>query len=480
MKINSRIAGRLKSGYEPENNFPLYFENTFALYGQYALIKLVLNYASLKFRKKDDPNADEEFDRICAENISSSIDSLVSSIVDNSKDISAIPEDMMKEAKRLHDRLVNVQEYLLINSSKLSKCEYALNRIEYRFKPSGQRSVRGIIDETMMYLFEDKSDLVINDKLSFIIPQVPVRITKQRVLQRVNDVIKLYDEDTREAFDYYIYRVAGACGINFIPSKGFDHDFSVDGIEDIYSKDCEELLALNYSGMDKDDYEKTYADFKDLSERMVNANGICPVYEEIVNSLITVFICAKNNGQFTENELFTEIINILKELLEGNYEEEALYERLGIFEGIQEEDGPECDYLSSQIDDIRAANEEYISKDENNTQEFLKDIKLCSMLTSSSSFVDLEPSSNKDEKLSKEYQKEVTDILLERLNVLLGAQDRIIKRSYIAAILSQLPNEFRTAEQIRNYITNAFELCSDAAEREGSLAAMELEIRGKA
>lgn len=479
MKINSRIAGRLKSGYEPDNNFPLYFENTFALYARYALIKLVLNYASLKFRKKDDPMVDEEFDRICGEDISAGIDSLVKSITDNAEDISKIPEDMINEARRLHDRLINVQEYLLINSSKLSKCEYALNRIEYRFKPSGQRSVRGIIDETMMYLFEDKSDLVINDKLSFIIPQVPVRITKQRVLQRVNDVVKLYDEDTKEAFDYYIYRVAGACGINFIPSKGFDHDFALDGIEDIYSKDCEQLLGYKYSSLDKEAYEEADGRFKDLSERMVNANGICPVYEEIVNSLINVFICAGNNVQFNGTKLYEEIVNILKELLNGGYEEEALYERLGIFEGIQEEDGPECEYMASQIDDIRAANEEYISGSEY-AEKGLKDIKLCSMLTSSSSFVDLEPSADKDDRLSEEYRNEITEKLMERLNRLLSTEDRIIRRSYIASVLSQLPNEFRTAEQIRNYMTNAFELCSDPAEREGSLAAMELEIRGKA
>ena len=149
---------------------------------------------------------------------------------------------------------------------------------------------------------------------------------------------------------------------------------------------------------------------------------------------------------------------------------------LSSLEGKAESFGPENEYLASALEGIENCHNALL--DEMGIKEDFETAKLCEKLCSTSYFFELEDTKNKDEKVTDEILKNECEVLISKLKDKLDNSSRIEKRAIISLLLTQLPNEFTNSNQIKEYIVNSLEMCSDKAELAGCIGAVNNAIRG--
>lgn len=89
----------------------------------------------------------------------------------------------LKSQKKLRDGIIEKVQDLTCYVDKFNIYEHALNRVEYRFRdddyPSGY-SDENITRRLMQFILEDEDNMAINRKISQVIGQLPVRLTKNK------------------------------------------------------------------------------------------------------------------------------------------------------------------------------------------------------------------------------------------------------------------------------------------------------------
>ena len=98
--------------------------------------------------------------------------------------------------------------------------EYALNRVEYRFKEMEQlEDDEEYAKDVLRFIFNSEDNLQINEMIKEIIGQLPIRITKQKYFDYLEDGLYELLGVQEDVFETYIYMVRSSAILDFIDDE---------------------------------------------------------------------------------------------------------------------------------------------------------------------------------------------------------------------------------------------------------------------
>lgn len=183
MKNLGYIASEITKGKNLSDNLVKYGKGLSSLYNGLAYIKMSMNYYTILNMIKDNEIDDELFLEMFQgvnEIIEiSSIDSAVAS------------EDVLTDKiSSLRNRLIAIMESITDYVDKFKIYEYVLNRVEYRFKDDEldeEYYNTYMTNDIMHYILSDKDNVSINGRISEMVGQLPIRMSKVRFYDHIKD-----------------------------------------------------------------------------------------------------------------------------------------------------------------------------------------------------------------------------------------------------------------------------------------------------
>ena len=485
MNTNQKIINNINNNYELDKNLSDYAYGLLTGYNDYSMVKLALEYInlyeSLDEFKESFLALDKCLSGKCPMNVIN--EAIKNVIIEDNKP--SVTEEYIKLITEERAKLITLMDYILLVTSKLSKTEYIFNRIEGRFVDElPAYNINDSVNEIMMYLFEDKDSVVINDKLSMVIPELPIRITKGKILSRISDVMTLYKGDDYSALKYFIYSLTNAVGIPYSAKKGYEIDYKATGINTFLDDELDCFDKVNYDEMTKEEFNSLKNKMEEKASLIKEIGDGIVMYMEAINALLCALITSKY-GKSSQRNVNDICRNLLDEVMTNGMNNDNItadngpvrdvYVMLSSLEGEAESIGPANEVMFAALESIESCHKEKISQ--LNLGNEYADIVVCNKLCSTSHFFEM--SEGEDvEKVSDEILKKETEVLLAKLKEVFDGSLRIERRAYISLLMTQLPNEFTNSNQIKEYVVNSLEMCSDKAELTGCIGAINNAIRG--
>ena len=170
---------------------------------KYANIRLAMNYYTYYTMTLEDESL------LSTENMSglATINLIIEELMNGESE--KISENIEK-LEKLRDGIIEKVQDLTCYVDKFNIYEHALNRVEYRFRdddyPSGY-SDENITRRLMQFILEDEDNMAINRKISQVIGQLPVRLTKNKFFEMLSNGLSIYNGGTKEALDDFLYMI---------------------------------------------------------------------------------------------------------------------------------------------------------------------------------------------------------------------------------------------------------------------------------
>ncbi|TAH75115.1 MAG: hypothetical protein EWM47_00110 [Anaerolineaceae bacterium] len=377
----------------------------------------------------------------------------------------------IKQTDEIRTSVTRGMETLTLFVDLFEIYEYALNRVEYRFKDMDQlEDDEEIAKEVLRYIFDSEENTVINDRIREIIGQLPIRITKHKYFDYISDSFHELVGANEDILATYIYIIRSCAML----------DLSQD-LKDAYPllwEKKERLEQLNFKDITKEEYEAAILLVQEAVVLLEKESTAYYVLIELVNELYTMLLC----NPYREVELAADnkhreaalhIIRSISSAFSKDKQEEATSELLssfGVIEGLQED--MEYDILS--LEDVLY----HLDKHHREVVESLGKEKLlntllnCKDLHSGSLFVELN-NSGSDKIVDRERISKEIKVLIKELEDKFQSSDRMIIRAIMANTMDKMPVFFESHTEVMEYVLYSLNKCTDLAEKYASLEIIE-------
>ena len=342
---------------------------------------------------------------------------------------------------------------------KFNIYEHALNRVEYRFRdddyPSGY-SDENITRRLMQFILEDEDNMAINRKISQVIGQLPVRLTKNKFFEMLSNGLSIYKGGTKESLKNFLYMLKTTAMLENTETMTVNYPY----LDDFFK----EFKEVKFKNITKEQYDEMMANIAKVSEYMEDLMNSNMMIQEILNDLLIVLYTYENQLDDNIVKGCTEIIKETNLLFLGKFSPKSLEEIEDMFvmlEGTQEELYPKLSSydITDQIMESYSENIEKLG---------LKDVydvvyKL-PRLNSDSMFMELtvdEDNTTADE----EYVKAKEEELYKEYTELFADNEKLINRAVMSASIAELPVFFNNISELQDYIYNTLSVCNDKAEK---------------
>ena len=117
-------------------------------------------------------------------------------------------EEGIKELDGLRNSVYHAVEVLSAYADVFSRYEYVVNRCEYLFKeaePSEKYSDEEFTRTIMQYIFSDEDNAVINMKISELLSELPLRMTKNKFFELLKNGMSVYEKSDKKTIDDFMY-----------------------------------------------------------------------------------------------------------------------------------------------------------------------------------------------------------------------------------------------------------------------------------
>jgi len=432
-----------------EMNLAGYANEMLSLYCRYSYTRLAYNYYLLSEILNDDTVLPE---------IIKLVDEIKSVIKDDVLGESVGPEreKAVTKINNIRNEIIASMKVVTAYADNLQIYEYILNRIDTdnpdTVLPSDY-SDEAFINELMHNLFSDKDNTVVNSKISDMIGQLPIRLTRQKYFEYINDAFSLYKGADKSSVDSFVYMLRSLTTLD-----------KPEGYGKVYPDIYEIIDSFMNNGFDKTTKEecKAYTDkLVYAADFISNVSSMYLSLGEIVNDIYVILLsqpyaimdCEETAACHTilgiEDELTEEIQDAL-EFLEGK--QEHLYE------------------IFSQYDYLIDAREKYSAIIESTMQgRAFALLELITKLVSTSTFIEFDAQAGDDGMADEEYINSKRDGLIAELMSLFEGKSRKFVRSIMAATLGSLPAFVGNTDELKAYIRHSLTSCSDETEKAASV-----------
>ncbi len=454
----TNIAAELSKGKNIESNLSKYAAGMNSLFNRIAHVKLAMNLYTFAEVYGDEDMYKEELSDSAAK---------LAGIVSDGVVGNAATDSLINELDALRNDIVARMEVLTSYVDRFQIYEYVLNRIEYKFEECDinldyydDKFERDILN----YIVSDKDNSVVNMKISQVVGQLPMRLSKNKFFELVKDALSLYKgSEVKSVYDF-IYMLRTVAMLH-TPDK-FDTEFPK------LAQWLIQLKGYSYGDMEEPAYREALQCLSEASDYVTGITDIYVMMMQAVNDAYTILLSSEEAiTDSIEKNNCIQIIKVAAEALKHNeLPDETTFELFEALEGIQEKLFMQLSGDGYALDDVKVSLMDKTAecKLENTYEKLFK----MNLLNSGSDFVALATETETSVVADAEYIEGQYNKLVNELSDIFSSNERVINRAVMASVLSSLPVFFNSAEEIKEYIHVALGQCKDEAEKKACMSVM--------
>ncbi len=445
-----QIENEIRKGQDLHANIPVYINEMASLYGEYSYQNLAMNLSILVDRNDSfDDEGMNKYNKALYDEILAEIKALTSGSFD--------PEEM----KASIARVVNIRETVKHRMECVTAYvddfiiyEHILNRLEPKFEhvEIEPTSNDDLAREILRWIFSDDESALVNERIRTATSCLPIRLTKQKILDMVDTTFSLYEASDKRAIDNFDYMLRSATGLVKIDEKYDVYDNVRELLDELKAADYKELDLNHYYDL-KDDYRIGSNLVEGLADELTDLQGLC-------NALLAVLLTRQYFTMEAEKNV-QPTVEIIEKLLKGCNDYDTLFAGTeGKIEKLNMRIQDEESVLLVIKENYRKVVEELMLTAP--FERLLMTTKLCS----ESAFANL---IEDDVTIDHEYLEAVRSKFSEDLEKALKAGDRLKNRAVMAQLFRELPVMMASHNEVMTYVRNALDACTDPGERQISI-----------
>lgn len=452
------LDNEIRKGKNLDVNIPKMFNYIADYYYNYSRINLTMNYYSFYEFYLDEGNKWS----MESKNILDSVNRLIKDNILQDKNLDR--EQAVKEIDGIRNLVMRHMNQLSAYADIYDLYEYALNRIEYKFKDDSELDIddEDFAREILRYIFDTEENHIINGKILDVIGQLPVRMTKQKFFEHLRDSFNNYKGAKESSLNTYLYMLRTTAMI--YPVEGMETDYKKlwDG-KDTFDK-------IRFNEITEAEYETARKTLDEVVGFLDLETRIYYDLMEIINHLYAVVLCSsyigmEENSIKVPKDAINAIligINTLFGIKESKEVPEDVEDRLKELEGIQEDIYYELAVANDVIEEVAYNHGELVRG--LMIEPTLNSLLVTKKLQSDSIFINLDDGLN-DNVLDDNMILAEADKLEEDLIKLFSESDRMIVRGIMANILGTMPVFFDTHTEVMEYIRYSLVRCTNPYEK---------------
>lgn len=445
-----QVENEIRKGDDLHANIPIYINEMASLYGEYSYQNLAMNLSILVDRNSD---YDEEgmnkynqplYDDILAE---------TKKLVEGEFDPEALKASIAKVVG-LRETVKHRMEAVTAYVDDFVIYEHILNRLEPKFEHVEIEATSNddLAREILRWIFSDDESALVNERIRTATSCLPIRLTKQKMLDLVDTTFSLYESSDKRAIDNFDYMLRSATGLIEIPEQ-YDVYVNVkELLDELKNADYKELELNHYYDL-KDDYRIGSNLVEALADELTDLQGLC-------NSLLAVLLTRQYFTMEAEKNI-KPTVEIIEKLLKGCDDFDALFAGTeGKIEKLNMRIQDEESVLLVIKENHRKVVEELMLTAP--FERLLMTTKLCS----ESAFANL---MEDDVTIDHEYLEQVRTKFAADLEQKLKNGNRLLNRAVMAQLFRELPVMMASHNEVMTYVRNALDACTDLGERQISI-----------
>lgn len=367
-----------------------------------------------------------------------------------------------KDRKQLTDIIDKIKRDMEVLSHYIDEVEiyeYIINRIEGRFTKNyyeleDDESFAGYLIQN---IFDSEDNVVINEKIKLSLSQLPIRITKNKFYNYIEDSLEKYKGAYITDFNSHIELLKDVAV--------FEDDNII--LENINTS-IDILRKTDYKNLDSEGFHNIDDLKSSVAEKIDDIHSVYTLAANIINNLIEISYCDKYDSYIDDTDLVIvdEIFNLVKIKNDNSIDSDELHKSLERIEGVIEKNFEEISKYSGVF---QLAKDKYKDEiDEYGYSDTFKNIeKIDYMLSTSSYFANPESmDEDKDESRVDEFTlAKAKKEFISFMDNYLKDKDRQYRRAIMARLFYYLPVSFKKPQDIHSYILNSLQQCSDINEK---------------
>ena len=450
-KTNRQLAADIKAGRCPEQTLPELMNRMASAYGLLSFYNLDMELSMFLEAKEDGLIKPDKLTKELEEMLNGTIEKTI--LAPFSPECY---EEGIRELAELREKVIARMDMLTAYTDLFIMYEYVMNRLEAVFEseePAQTMDNDAVAREILQWIFSEEEPALVNDHIKEMLSCLPVRMTKGKFLELVENSFSIYESADAQSVDMFDYMLRSAAGL-YAP-KGMVKTYpKLDKVKKLFeSKSLSELTEEEYT-------ERKEA-LESATEYIRNATECLGAVQGIANALLTLLLTRQYFTMQAEKGA-KRPLDILRNLLEdGETNTEDL------FEGIE----TEMEAVSEEVNELEPLLLWVKEGMEKQMEELMLSVVYQRMLTaqrlnSGSSYAAL------TEKIKEEepgYSKKVKEAFLADVQNALENGSRIRNRALMAAVLRELPVYFNNHTEVMNYVRSSLDGCRDEKEKKISV-----------
>ena len=447
---------QLENHQNIEENLPKYAEYMSKHYYEHSLIQLAMNLYTFQERSQEYVSADPYVEKALY-----AIQKFTGMYVLDKKYENRTAD--RKEIHEIRNQITAKMRILTSYTDALQIYEYILNRLEYSYEIVDEDvDTEAYAKKVFQYLFQDNDKMVVNSRIQMVVAQLPVRITKSRFYEILQESLKIYTGAECSSVDDFANTIRACSGLE--RPEGFDTEYPV------LHETLKALEELDYMNLPKEDWQYYTDKLQEMAGYIENIVTDYLMLEDIVNEVYAVMTaCIYVKDETQEMGYATTILECVLEAMANEtpideMAEDCFFALEGTPETLSEKlmkgEGLLFDLWSQYQKELEAQNlmEEYA------------DLNLVSKLLCNSVFIDLKPDELTPEIADSIYIEQVKKELVEEFARSFASQNKLINRARMAMVMGNVPVFFNSQQEISDYLNYALEHCNNNSELKAVIA----------
>ena len=449
-KQEKLVIKQLENKQNMEENLPKYAEFMNYYYYEHALIQLAMNLYTFHERRQD-VHREEAY----VEEALDVIQQFTGFYVLDKK-----YENRKQDLKKINDVRNHVTAKMRVLTSytdALQIYEYILNRLEFSYELVDEDvDLEAYGQKVFKYLFQDNDKMVVNSKIQMVVSQLPIRITKNRFYEILNESLKIYTGAECSTVDDFAETIRACSGL--YKPEGFETEYPV-----LYET-LTSYEQLDYMNLTKDEWKEAVDRLQDTASYIEDVVSDYLMLEEIINNLYAIMTASVYvTKDSPEIGYATKVLECVLEAMANEtaideMAEDCFFALEGAPEAITE-NLMKCEGL---LFDLWSGNQEML--EQLKLSEIYADLNRISKLLCNSIFIDLKPDELQPEIADSLYIKQIEDELVEEFARSFATQNKLINRARMAMVLGNVPVFFNSQQEISDYLNYALEHCNNNSE----------------
>ncbi len=450
---------QLENHQNVEENLPKYAEYMSKHYYEHSLIQLAMNLYTFQERSQEYVSADPYVEKALY-----AIQKFTGMYVLDKKYENRTAD--RKEIHEIRNQITAKMRILTSYTDTLQIYEYILNRLEYSYEIVDEDvDTEAYAKQVFQYLFQDNDKMVVNSRIQMVVAQLPVRITKSRFYEILQESLKIYTGAECSSVDDFANTIRACSGLE--RPEGFDTEYPV------LHETLKALEELDYMNLPKEDWQYYTDKLQEMAGYIENIVTDYLMLEDIVNEVYAVMTaCIYVKDETQEMGYATKILECVLEAMANEtpideMAEDCFFALEGTPETLSEKlmkgEGLLFDLWSQYQKELEAQNlmEEYA------------DLNLVSKLLCNSVFIDLKPDELTPEIADSIYIEQVKKELVEEFARSFASQNKLINRARMAMVMGNVPVFFNSQQEISDYLNYALEHCNNNSELKAVIAILD-------